>query len=211
MAVCVALVGCGSEPASPGDGGTDATTTDAGAPKPDSGKDASVDVAADAANDGPIDEAATDAPVEDAPIDAPIDAPLGSLTGSISMTGLSVYQDCMPMVAQDPVHVALTYSVTNNGNVPVGPITPTNGRLLDTNNAPIITFTFNSSSLGPIAVSGSGSDSVTKQSGTANPASYCQTLSCNSQQVKVEMELSGTSVPPGYKLTSGLTTVSCVY
>jgi hypothetical protein len=191
----------------PSDVGADVGGADARSDAGDSGAlDTSVDAPVDAGGDA----------VADAPADAGSDAPIevGDATsdagaGLVFTLTANVFEDCMPIVASDPVHITGNLTMKNDTGATVGPITATAGTVSKPGSAPFGTFGLKSFTLPAIATGGSESGGYEKDAGTFSPASACTSIACGSSVV-VELTLFGPGLPSGgVRVASPAVTNSC--
>jgi len=192
----VFFVGCGGSEDTvppPGDSGTD-TRIDA----TDSASDATD---ATSTTDGGLDASDSADGTSDT-----TDGATSATEGSLAIKTL--FQDCMPIVAKDPLHMQATATIKNVGTGKVGPITITDGAILDSSGKSIATFKVTSSTIAEIAGGASGSGAVEKNPDTLDPATGCSSVPCGSD-VFVEVTYVGVGIVPGSKARSPLTKITC--
>ena len=167
----------------------------------DAGVEAAVPVDAAPIDAGPVD-ATVDATVDAGPVDA------GSVTTSLKITTLA--ENCMPIVAKDPIRLVGSIDVVNTTPASVGPITATGGEIRDM--AGNLRTRFDllvPISVGPVPSGQTRSATYEKRPGTAVPALQCATLACNTDVV-VSLTLSGAGTA-GVTAKSGPVRVTCSF
>jgi hypothetical protein len=209
LAVCSFAIACGGPAASDagdvlGSDSADSTMPTDGADANDSSMDA-LD-ATDASTDAGVD-------VGDDAIDAtPDSADANDGGGTVSLTAMvtvgSIGQNCMPIVAPDPLSVSGSVDVSNTGTATIGPITSTSGAILSESGMEIATFAIDPISIAAIGPGATGSATFTKTSGTLMPANGCETVPCNAT-VRVAIDLSGPNIPSGARAISAISRVEC--
>ena len=166
------------------------------------------DVSTDAATD-----VTTDAATDVAPTDAPAaDVPVAAFSAMTTLT--TINQNCMPVVAADPLTVAGTIALNNTGSLPIGPITLTAGlvvRLLGGDT--MATFGVTSVTLPVVAPHTTGTVAFTKAAGTLAGAgdagvTGCQIVPCGSP-IRIVLPLAGPNVPDGARAASEPMTLPC--
>jgi hypothetical protein len=189
--VAAGLAACGTT-------GTDEGSYDAAAP---TGSDAATSFDATPANDAARDG---DATVSDAGSDAVASAL------DVELRVDTLFQNCMPIVAKDPITFQGTLTITNKSAVPLGPLTFATGKFLGAQaGAPLATFDVDATS-GTIAPSEKRSIVVEKVAGSLSPANGCQTVACNSE-VTVELAYGGAGAPAGAVVRAKAQAMSCAF
>ncbi len=162
-------------------------------------------VDASVADTAPSVDAAPDAPVivDAAPVDA------GAVGSTLRISTLS--ENCMPIVAKDPIRLVGTVDVANNTPATVGPITATTGEIRDLAGNLRTSFDLLAPlSTGTILSGQSVSRAIEKRPASAVPALQCATLACNTEVV-VSLRLSGPGVAAGTVVKSAPVRVSCTF
>jgi hypothetical protein len=133
--------------------------------------------------------------------------PNGTVTASLST--VMIFENCMPIVAQDPVSITATLTITNTGNVPVGPVAVDSGEVTQNQNV-LISFKVQPMQTGVIAPGQNAMLQVSKIANSAMPAKACATVPCNGG-VNLVVPYSGPGVPNGNRAVSGLSFVTCAF
>ncbi len=213
-ATTLLVMACGGSESSDGptdtggiDGSFDGSGVDTSAPA-DVGLDTKTDAtAADTTADSTA-ETSADSIAEASPdtaADAVVDAPSG-LTITVTPT---IFEDCMPIVASDPVSITGDVTVRNDTGASVGPITATFGTVRTPGGAAFGTYKLKSLSIPAIAHGASSSAKFQKEPSTFSPASACASIKCGSS-VEVELTFFGTGLPTaGLAVKSTAVTCSC--
>lgn len=195
MMVVVVAAACGGESStsSSSSGGVGADAAADGAPGPgDGGTDAP----------GPDDGGA------DAPADTGTDGAAASL--EVELTVDTLRQDCMPIVAPDPVIMQGTLKITNKSASPVGPLTFASGKFFGAPpSAALATFATDTTT-STIAPGASTFVLVEKTTGSMSPKGGCQTLACNGSFV-VELAFTGAGAPANATVRAAAETMSCTF
>jgi hypothetical protein len=193
VALALVFAACGQTP--PGDGGDDASVPDAsagtdGAPTPtDAGRG---DALTDAGADGP----------------ASPDGSTGEL--EIAVDVATLFEDCMPIVAPDPVTVQGTLSIKNKGASPAGPLVFAEAAVYDATGATrVATFKVDTTTQ-PIPAGGKVDTVFEKQVDTLAPKGGCATVACNADYV-VELAFSGPGAPPGARARAKPKKMTCAF
>jgi hypothetical protein len=152
------------------------------------------------------DLAAGDLAGRDAIVIVPPDG--GTLQATLSFTLLN--QDCMPVVAPDPVQVSGTITLANNGATPVGPISGSTGAFLSAGGVQLASFQITPVNLGSIAPGGTVSSAFDKVVNSLMPAAGCNTIACSSM-VRTIIFYDGPGVPPGSFADGGLMPFTCAF
>jgi len=161
--------------------------------------------ATDAGDAGAID--GSDAAPADASDQAQPDASV-SFTAMVAFTQLS--QNCMPIVAPDPLTFTADILVTNTGGVPLGPIDASAGRIIHENGAALATFTFAAVQIPVIQPGATGRISFTKAAGSLLPANGCNTVAC-STPLRAMIPITGPNVPAGSEARSAIAVLPCTF
>lgn len=154
-----------------------------------------------------------DAAIADAGTDAPLPPDAGVSFLSMTMV-TTLSQDCMPIVADDPLAIAGSLVVTNTGAVPIGPIHVTDGLVLrllggDT----IATFAVAPFDLPAIAPGATVMAPFTKTAGSLSGGAGltgCDVVACGTP-VRIALALSGADLPVGARAASEPLTVPCAF
>jgi hypothetical protein len=140
----------------------------------------------DGGNGGGRDAGATDGGTS-------VDATLGDDAGTadqviVTINVTDLFQDCQPIVREDPVQMKGSITVQNNTRMDVGPITMTDGAFYDANKARLATFKVTPASIPLVAPGAGGSADIVKAQPSMVPADGCNTLPCQGQYI-VEVTL----------------------
>ena len=126
---------------------------------------------------------------------------MASLDATIS--GLEVYQDCMPIVPPDPVNASFILELVNTGDVPAS-ATVTSALFVDLGGMPVAAIDVVPAAYGPIPVGGSSMTGVNKVGGSLLPANACETLECGaSYTFELTLDVDGTEVIASESLVMG--------
>jgi hypothetical protein len=197
-ALLVVLAGCGGSSVDTGE------TGDAGDASLDVREDTRVDATIDGALDSPPSDTFIPADTSDTP---PADAPAGVTLGLTA----SLFEDCMPIVADDPVSINGELVVTNGGSTAIGPLTATLGSVKTPAGATLATFRITSLSIPAIDPGKSGNAAFSKEKGSMFPATGCDTVKCGAD-VQIELTLNGPGLPPaGVRALSPTIKASCAF
>ena len=137
----------------------------------------------------------------------PDDAQPGDVTGSLGSP--TIFESCMPIVAADPITISATLTLTNNGNVPVGPIAIATGSG-EQMQVTLTSFTIQPMQTAVLMPGQKAMLQVDKVAGSAMPANHCQTLPCGGG-VNLVVPYAGPGVANGSRAVSALTQVSCAF
>lgn len=159
------------------------------------------------ASDAQEDQASSDGDVgtRDASADVEVDAPAPLVGGTLEVDTL--FQDCMPAVAPDPLTMQGLLRLENEGASPIGPLTFASGRFLR-GGAQVATFEVDTVTQ-IISPGGKAEVLVEKQPGTLSPKGGCAVLTCN-EDVVVELAFTGPGVS-GAGTVRGEAKVSCAF
>ncbi len=136
----------------------------------------------------------------------------GSSTGSgmasldAAISDLALFQDCMPIVAPDPLGVTFNLALTNTGDSPAT-ASVVSAVILDGGAAQVGSFEVMPTDFGPIPAGDSSMDVVTKTADSLMPADGCGVAMCN-QTYTVELTL---DVDGAHAVASAMGPVSCVF
>jgi hypothetical protein len=133
--------------------------------------------------------------------------PNGMVTASLS--DVMIFENCMPIVAPDPVSISATITITNTGNVPIGPVTVGSGEVVQNMNV-LISWKAQPVQTGVIQPGQSAMLQIAKTANSAMPAKACATLPCNGG-VNLSVPYTGPGVPNGNRAVSGLNFVTCAF
>jgi hypothetical protein len=134
-----------------------------------------------------------------------VDAGGGMFMATVRLDKL--FENCMPIVAPDPLQVMGTLEITNTGAVPIGPVTATQGILTTESLMELGRFGLGPTQLASVAPGATGSVPIVKTSGTLMPANGCG-MSCG-MLVRVRIPIAGPNVPDGSVVSSPLTALQC--
>lgn len=132
--------------------------------------------------------------------------PMVSFISMVHVTMLS--QNCMPIIASDPMTLTGSVDVTNSGGVAIGPITASDGIIVHEDGTELGRFTIAPISISAIAPGANGTAMLTKNGMSLTPANGCSTVPC-SAPVRVEIPISGPNIPPNTRAISAITIVTC--
>lgn len=170
------------------------------------------------ASSAPVDAASLDAGSEDAGgADAGSDAARPGDSG-ISFTSMTLVttltEDCMPVVAPDPLPIDGMLRVTNTGSAPIGPLHVEAGLVVQLlGGETLATFAIAPIDLPAIAPGATGSAAFTKTAGSlAGGAglSGCDVVACGAA-VRIALLLTGPGIPDGARASSEPLTVGCAF
>jgi hypothetical protein len=197
LVVGVLLVGCGG--ANSQDlGPTGSSSGDTGDGGPGSGDAASGDTGGvvDAKSDGAGSSSGGDK----------FDAS-GIITRQITITDF--FQNCMPVVAADPIILKGTISIANGTSADIGPISFTSGSFLHPATLAVIaSFKLKPVTMNVVQPGGNDTVGIEKQQNSASPANFCQTLTCGSEVV-VEVIASGPGIPANDAIRTNPLKLTC--
>lgn len=148
-------------------------------------------------------------PADDA--SAPADV-TGLFTAMTAVTTLG--QNCMPVVAADPLSLRGSITLTNTGTVPIGPITLTAGlvtRVLGGDT--MATFAVTPVTLAVVAPGQSGTVAFAKTAGSLTGdagVAGCEIVPCDSP-VRIALRLTGPHLPEGARAFSEPMTMPCTH
>ena len=159
------------------------------------------------ASDAREDQASSDGDggARDASADVDVDAPAPPVEGTLEVDTL--FQDCMPAVAPDPLTLQGLLRLENEGASPVGPLTFASGRFLR-GGAQVATFAVDTVTQ-ILPPGGKAEVLVEKQPGTLSPKGGCAVLTCD-ETVVVELAFTGPGIS-GAGTVRGEAKVSCVF
>lgn len=139
--------------------------------------------------------------------DATADAtPTVSFIAMVHITQLS--QNCMPIIASDPMTLTGSIDLQNTGGVALGPITANSGSIVADTGTELAHFTIAPITIGTVAGGATGTSMFAKDASSLMPANGCNTVACSSP-VRVVVPISGPNVPAGSRAISAITIVSC--
>ena len=169
---------------------------------------------ADAASDTPADNTSADV-TADAPTDAGADASDAAVVSFVAMTTLTtINQNCMPVVARDPLTIMGSVAVTNTGTAPIGPITINRGLIVALlGGQPLAGFNITPVTIDAIAPRATGTTTFTKAAdslGNDAGTTGCEIVPCGSP-IRVSVELSGANIPAGSRAASEPGTLPCTH
>ena len=128
-------------------------------------------------------------------------------TLATTITGLRLYEDCMPLVAPDPVNIQGDLHIENATGATMGPITITSGEILDGSTV-IATFAVEKANLGTLAPGSASSTGFVKSANSLSSKKGCQTVAC-SKMFRVALVLSGQGIPAGTRAVSAPSEMAC--
>jgi hypothetical protein len=143
------------------------------------------------------------------PADADVTAAFTAMT-AVSTIG----QNCMPVVAADPLSLSGSITLTNTGTVPIGPITLSTGfvtRLLGGDT--LATFAVTPVTLAAVPPGQSATVAFTKTAGSLTGdagVSGCEIVPCDSP-VRIVLRLTGPHLPDGARSSSEPMTMPCAH
>jgi hypothetical protein len=159
---------------------------------------------------GPRADTASPASDSSAPADSrdpPGDAPTGI---TVTLRG-KIFEDCMPIVADDPVSIDGEVVVANGGSTPIGPLTATLGSVKTPLGSTLATYRIKGLSIGALAAGESGGTTFHKEKGSMFPAAGCDAVKCGAG-VQLELTLYGAGLPPaGIRALSPVIEASCAF
>jgi len=138
------------------------------------------------------------------------------VTASFSaMTAVTTLgQNCMPVVASDPLSLRGSITLTNTGTVPIGPITLSAGLVIRVlGGETMATFAVTPVTLAAVAPGQSGTVDFTKTAGSlAGDAgvSGCEIVPCDSP-VRIALRLTGPHLPDGARAFSEPMPMPCTH
>jgi len=137
-----------------------------------------------------------------------VDANSGRVDAKIVITQLS--ENCQPPVANDPVVLLGTLTLSNGTSASIGPGAVSLGAFLEqgTVRKVVATFNLDNNGIPAIAPGASAVVPLTKTAGSLSKPDGCNTLQCGKAYV-VELAVAGTGVPVGTRLTTDPITVTC--
>lgn len=136
------------------------------------------------------------------------DAATGDLVVEVDVS--TIFQNCMPIVAPDPLTVQGSLKIDNNGAAPAGPLVFKDATVYDAAGATkLATFSVDTTTQ-VIAARDKTTSVFEKQSASLAPQSGCAALSCNTEVV-VELSFSGPGAPPGAKARAKPKKVNCAF
>lgn len=145
------------------------------------------DATSDVALDTHLDE-----PPPDTDVGPSVDTP-GSISYAIEAT---VTEDCMPIVADDPIAIVGTITIDNEEPMAIGPIMIRSGSVVDTTGKVLTTFVVEPVvSLPSIPYRSTATGKFSKKAGSASPANKCSTLPCGGK-VHVVLVVEGPGIAP---------------
>jgi hypothetical protein len=199
VATCVA-VACG------GAAQQDLSGDDNGSSSGGSSSSGSSSGGADGGSSGSVGDAKVDGAGKDTGPDVGPPPP-GTIATQIYISDL--FENCMPVIAADPITVKGTVTIQNGTNSAIGPVSFLEGTFLDPKtNAPIATFKLKPVTMQAVPPGGSQTVNIEKQSNSASPSNGCSTLTCSSQVI-VQVDASGTGVPTNAHIQTNPITVGC--
>ena len=114
---------------------------------------------------------------------------MGMLDGE--MSGLMIFQDCMPIVPSDPVGVSFTVSLTNTGDAPAS-ASVVSATFVDGGGMAVGTIDVAPAVLGPVPVGDTTMTALMKVPNSLNPASGCGVVMCNqAYDLELVLEVDG--------------------
>ncbi|MEM6994124.1 MAG: hypothetical protein AAF721_26660 [Myxococcota bacterium] len=123
-----------------------------------------------------------------------------------TVSGVMLFQDCMPIVDPDPLGITGTIDIMNTGDEPAT-ATVVDGRIIDGGGAEVGTFTTVEAAFGPVPVGESSSETFTKADNSLDPANGCGVAMCNQMYtVELVLDVDGVEVIAG-----AMGSVSCVF
>ena len=124
----------------------------------------------------------------------------------VTMSDLMLFQDCMPIVAPDPVGAMLMLALGNPGDEEQS-ATVTSATLYDGGGVEVATIEVTPADFGPVAPGDSIMVAVTKVPDSLMPASGCEVLECNGSHVlELALDVGGEEV-----LAEATAMVDCVF
>lgn len=130
----------------------------------------------------------------------------GMATLEATMSALQIFEDCMPIVAPDPVGVMFTLELSNPGDVPASAMV-SSATFFDAVGAQVATIDVMPAALGPVAAGDSTQTMVTKVADSLVPALGCGVLLCNqSYTLELALDVDGLEV-----IASDTANVDCVF
>lgn len=146
----------------------------------------------------------SDATTSDATTDASTTGGMGML--DVQMSGLQIFEDCMPIVPPDPVGASFSLELDNIGDVSAS-ATVTAAAFFDAGGMQVATIDVMPAAFGPIPVGAVDLAMVSKVPGSLMPAAGCEVLACNqSYTLELRLDVDGMEV-----LASDMATVDCVF
>lgn len=122
------------------------------------------------------------------------------------MTGLSLTQDCMPLVDPDPVAATASLTLENTGDV-IATATVVSATFYDQLDNAVATIEISPSTFGPYDPAEMANEVFTKDANSLDPAMGCNTLLCNqSYTLVVVLDVDGTEISG-----EATTQVACVF
>ena len=123
-----------------------------------------------------------------------------------AMSGLMIFQDCMPIVPPDPVGASFTLELTNTGDVPAS-ATVVSATFINAGGMAVGTIDVSPNAFGPIAVGGNSMTVVTKVPNSLTPPNGCGVVQCfQGYSLELELDVDGSPV-----LVSDTANVDCVF
>lgn len=156
----------------------------------------------------PTDGAAGDASADAREGSAAFDGSTGELEVAVDVATL--FEDCMPIVAPDPVTIQGTLSIKNKGASPAGPLVFAEAAVYDASGATrIATFKVDTTTQ-PIPAGAKVDTVFEKQADTLAPKGGCATVACNAEYV-IELSFSGPGAPPGAAARAKPKKMTCAF
>lgn len=124
----------------------------------------------------------------------------------LAISSLQVFQDCMPIVAPDPVNATFQLALTNTGDAAAS-ATVSSAAFLDAGGAQAATLEITPAAFGPIAPGDSMLTMAGKVPNSLVPANGCETLQCGqSYTLELVLDVDGVEV-----IAADAAVVGCVF
>ncbi|MBK6535861.1 MAG: hypothetical protein IPF99_41920 [Deltaproteobacteria bacterium] len=149
----------------------------------------------------------------DAATDASVPADVtASFTAMTSVSTLG--QNCMPVVAADPLSLRGSITLTNTGTVPIGPVTLSAGLVIRVlGGETMATFAVTPVTLAAVAPGQSGTVAFAKTAGSLTGdagVAGCEIVPCDSP-IRIALRLTGPHLPEGARSFSEPMTMPCTH
>lgn len=111
----------------------------------------------------------------------------------VDLTDPQAFQDCMPIVAPDPLNLSVTLEFDNPGEG-IGTADVTSARLLD-GDTEVVSFDVAPASFGPFDPGDMTTSATMKVDGSAMPQNGCDTVECGGEyDLEIVFDVEGTEV-----------------